>query len=70
MPSFDSYLVREEDGTSRFTLEDGSGSLLLETAVEVADSTGGLHRAGRRIPLEFQRVTEDEDAIAAVLALL
>lgn len=25
-----SYLVQEEDGTSRFTLEDGSGALLLE----------------------------------------
>ena len=24
------YLVREEDGTSRYTLEDGSGSLLKE----------------------------------------
>jgi hypothetical protein len=28
----DEYLVQESDGTSKFTLEDGSGSLLLEVA--------------------------------------
>ena len=29
------YVVQEEDGTSKFTLEEGGGSLLLE------ESTGG-----------------------------
>jgi hypothetical protein len=28
------YLVQEEDGTSKFTLEDGSGAILLETIPE------------------------------------
>lgn len=32
MPTWDSYLVREEDGTSRFILEDSSGFVLLEQA--------------------------------------
>lgn len=69
MPTFDSYLVREEDGTSRFTLEDGSGSILLETAVEIPDTgaTGG----GRASPLGAVRVFhEDDEAIASVLTLI
>ena len=28
------YLVREEDGVSRFTLEEGGGSILLETSAD------------------------------------
>ncbi len=38
MPAFDAYLVREEDGTSLFLLEDGSGSILLETALPTSSS--------------------------------
>jgi hypothetical protein len=34
------YLVREEDGTSKFTLEDSSGSLLLETSPADTISVG------------------------------
>lgn len=34
------YLVQEEDGTSRITLEDGSGFLLLEES-DSAPGVGG-----------------------------
>jgi hypothetical protein len=36
-----SYLVQEEDGTSRLILEDSSGDLLLEESV--ASTTSGCH---------------------------
>ena len=35
-----SYLVQEEDGTSRFTLEEGGGFLLLEESGSAATVTG------------------------------
>lgn len=35
--AYDSYIVQEVDGASLFQLEDSSGSLLLETAVEITD---------------------------------
>jgi len=31
-----SFLVREEDGTSKFTLEEGGGSILLEESASGA----------------------------------
>lgn len=38
-----SYLVQEEDGTSKFTLEEGGGSLLTE---ESTPSVGGTTGSG------------------------
>lgn len=75
--AYDSYLVQETDGTSRLTLEDGSGSLLLEIAVEVAATTTGKRPSGllRNPQVEaqieaFRRQLDDEDAIATLLTIL
>jgi hypothetical protein len=39
------YLVQEEDGTSKITLEDGSGFILLEESSGGGAGTGGeFHR--------------------------
>lgn len=61
-----SYLVQEEDGTSHFTLEDGSGSILLEEEV-VEQPPGGGHARIRHFNQGV--LIEDEDAIAIVLSL-
>lgn len=68
--AYDSYLVREEDGTSHFLLEDGSGSIILETAVEIGGTPAG--RGPRRARPQPFGVTyiDDEDVIAATLALI
>ncbi len=62
------YLVQETDGVSRFTLEDGSGFLLLENCTPVVPpepGVGGPVRRGRRRRLE---VIDDElDWLTAVL---
>lgn len=72
------YLVQEDDGVSRFTLEDGSGFLLLEFCpppggVEynpVGDSSPALPlaqlpaRRGRRRRLES---IYDEDEVITIL---
>lgn len=63
------YLVQEVDGVSRFTLEDGSGFLLLDNCTPVVPpepGIGGPLRKGRRRRLE---VIDDElDWLAVVLS--
>ncbi len=64
------YLVQEDDGTSRFTLEDGTGFLLLEDCVPVAPpqpGVGGPMTRGRRRRLE--QIAE-EDMLSVVLSEL
>lgn len=61
------YLVQEIDGVGRFTLEDGSGFLLLENCIPVVPpqpGMGGEPRKGRRRRLE--KIAE-EDLLAVVL---
>lgn len=62
------YIVQEDDGTSRFTLEDGTGFLLLETcdAVPPEPGVGGPLRKGRRRRLED--ILDEQDWLAAVLS--
>lgn len=63
------YLVQEDDGTSRFTLEDGSGFLLLEDCGGVTPpepGAGGPLRKGRRRRLED--ILDEQDWLAAVLS--
>jgi hypothetical protein len=64
------YLVQEEDGVSRFTLEDSSGFLLLEECEE--PPVGGQRRAmgDRRLSRERIRrhpVSEDEMWVISVI---
>ena len=61
------YLVQEDDGTSRFTLEDGSGFLLLEDCAVVPPEpgVGGPLRKGRRRRLEV--IDGELDWLAVVL---
>ncbi len=62
------YLVQEQDGVSRFTLEDGSGFLLLEDCTPVVPpepGVGGPLRKGRRRRLEV--ISDEEDWLAVVL---
>lgn len=76
--AYDGYLVQEADGTSRFTLEDGSGSLVLETAAVVAAAAATGKPAGRlkrnqqaeAAIAAFRRQLDDEDAIATLLTIL
>lgn len=71
------YLVQESDGTSRFTLEDGTGFLLLEFCPPVGaeynpvgDRTPGLltdlpvRRGRRRRP---EDIFDEEDELISVL---
>jgi hypothetical protein len=64
------YLVQEEDGTSKLTLEDASGSLLLETftahAVPIADTVAvsdaveaGFPRRVSQLPVEVLAQADD-----------
>jgi hypothetical protein len=64
------YLVQEEDGVSRFTLEDESGFILLEECEE--PPVGGENRAmgDRRLYHERIRrhpVSEDEMWVISVI---
>lgn len=63
------YLVQETDGVGRFTLEDGSGFLLLENCVPTPPGGGlpggGPLRKGRRRRLEV--ISEEDDWLAIVL---
>jgi hypothetical protein len=65
------YLVQEIDGTSRFTLEDGSGFLLLEFCPEPPPSDMPWQRGGdRRLHNEIIRrhaVSEDEMFLISVI---
>ncbi len=63
------YIVQEVDGTSRFTLEDGSGFLLLENCIPVVPpepGVGGPLRKGRRRRRED--IYDEEDWLAVVLS--
>ncbi len=62
------YIVQEDDGTSRFTLEDSSGFLLLEDCggvVPPEPGVGGPLRRGRRRRLEV--ISSEDDWLAVVL---
>jgi len=67
--AYDSYLVREEDGTSHLLVEDSSGALILETAVLLAATATRGPRRGRPQPFQATFI-DDEDAVAAILALI
>ena len=63
------YLVQEIDGVSRFTLEDGSGSLLLEFCPPVTpggDVSGGPSYWSRRKRRQ-QMLSEEEDLMTVLL---
>lgn len=45
------YLVQEEDGTSRFTLEEGGGFLLLEGTLEASGRGGAIAGANAPTPV-------------------
>lgn len=67
------YIVQEIDGTSRFTLEDGSGFLVLEDCIPVppggvAITAGGI-RPYRNGPRVRRGEVEDEDELIAVVLL-
>ena len=65
------YLVQEIDGVSRFTLEDGSGSLLLEFCEEPPVGGETLQMGDRRLFHEtIRRHPPDEDELEAFLAVL
>jgi hypothetical protein len=61
------YLVQEIDGTSRFTLEDGSGSLLLEFCPPTPPTGGDQHKGGRELARRKHRQMVDEEDLLAVL---
>lgn len=64
------YIVQEEDGVSRFELEEGGGFLVLEDCVPggVEDVVGGGQaRHGRRRRLEDILTQDEEDALAVIL---
>lgn len=64
------YLVQEIDGTSRFTLEDASGFLLLEDCAPTPPpqpGVGGPLRRGRRRRRESIFDSMEEEAIMSVL---
>ena len=66
------YLVQEADGTSRFTLEDGSGFILLEAGVAPAppETGGGAISVRRRLPGRARRLTGLDDEAVALTILL
>ena len=72
-PSTGDYLVQEPDGTSRFTLEDGSGFILLEAATpptpEVVHGGGIIIQRRRPIIRIDQYHLEEDEAIALSLLL-
>ena len=62
-----SYLVEETDGISRFTLEDGSGFILLEQTAVTVTPTGGFVVSVRRPTRRL--VISDDDALVALTLL-
>lgn len=68
-----SYLVQEEDGTSRLTLEEGGGFLLLEESTVGPTPTalqGGIIVPRRRLITRLlQEGFEEDEAIALSLLL-
>lgn len=67
------YLVQESDGTSRFTLEDGSGFILLEQASPTPPvvAGGGGIVIQRRVPIirRYRGHLEEDEAIALSILL-
>ena len=69
------YLVQETDGTSRFTLEDASGFLLLESCVGPPAGTPIRSRLPRErrlrrdwdVPVTVEDLEEEDDAILVML---
>lgn len=67
------YLVQESDGTSRFTLEDGTGFLLLEfcppagTEYNPVGDNPEARRARRR---RMEYMLQEEEEILAILSSL
>lgn len=62
------YLVQEVDGVSRFTLEDGSGFLLLEDCTPVVPPQPGI--GGKAVPgsdRRRRRELDDAEWLAVVL---
>lgn len=65
------YLVQEIDGVSRFTLEDGSGFLLLEQCEEPPVGAGPIGMGDRRVHHERIRThPPDEDELLALIAVI
>lgn len=67
------YLVQETDGTSRFTLENGSGFLLLEACEEPPEPGYGppYTMGDRRVYHEtIRRHSPDDDDVEAFIAVL
>lgn len=65
------YIVQETDGTSRFTLEDGSGFLILEdcAAVPPGPGVGGPPIRGSR-RRRREQIGDEEAVISLVLSVL
>lgn len=64
------YIVQEIDGTSRFTLEDASGFLLLEQCPPGGGDLpvgGPMIRGRRKWKTDFE---EEEDIVAVLLSVL
>jgi hypothetical protein len=74
VPDYDAYLVQEEDGVSHFELEDGSGDIILETAVPITDTPATAAAAGaahQRIRDEQRRRNlDDEEALLLLTELI
>ena len=71
------YIVQEIDGTSRFTLEDASGFLLLESCVSGVELPPGLGAVTQGLPPMSARrriyqdvVTDEEDVLTIILLTL
>ncbi len=68
------YLVQEVDGTSRFTLEDGTGFILLEAGAPPPppqETGGGAISVRRRVSGRVRRVVDaDEDELIALTLAL
>ena len=75
------YLVQEIDGTSRFTLEDGSGFLLLEFCPPAPGGdliAGGRPDTGLEAQLpprrgrrrRYQQIVTDEEVMTIILMTL
>ena len=62
-------LLLQETGSGYFTLEDGSGRILLEQSGP--PSTGGSHGAGRIVEVDMREtILRNDDEIAALLVAL
>ena len=64
------YLVQEDDGVSRFTLEDGTGFLLLEFCPDTPTDEPWRRGGDRRLHNEVirrQAVAEDEMWLISVI---